>query len=105
MVRKRRPVGTLREHDGRGFGVAPKPLAANRPETPSADDATADGHVFAQQGQLRIGGAETLHPAVFEAEVGGGLRHGLVFLFRHAAVKWRRLDRLVRRRVLFPCPS
>ena len=27
----RRPVGTLREHDGRGFGVVPKPLAANRP--------------------------------------------------------------------------
>lgn len=27
----RRPVGTLREHDGRGFGVVPKPLAANHP--------------------------------------------------------------------------
>ena len=29
----RRPVGTLREHDGRGFGVVPKPLAANRPSS------------------------------------------------------------------------
>ena len=29
----RRPVGTLREHDGRGFGVVPKPLAANHPSS------------------------------------------------------------------------
>ena len=27
----RRPVGTLREHGGRGPGVMPRPLAANRP--------------------------------------------------------------------------
>ena len=27
----RRPVGTLREHDGRGLGAMPRPLAANRP--------------------------------------------------------------------------
>ena len=27
----RRPVGTLREHGGRGPGVVPRPLAANRP--------------------------------------------------------------------------
>ena len=29
----RRPVGTLRGHDGRGFGAVPKPLAANRPSS------------------------------------------------------------------------
>ena len=27
----RRPVGTLREHGGRGLGVMPRPLAANHP--------------------------------------------------------------------------